>query len=129
MNSEGSNRSSPFASGRLEREWRTVHSMIRLYCRGRHGEREDLCPDCAELAAFARLRLEKCPFETNKPTCAKCSIHCYRGRAHERELIREVMRYAGPRLIFHHPVLALRHKLDGRREAPEVARRRTRLAG
>ncbi len=97
--------------------------MIRIFCRDRHGTTDGLCPDCGELATFARLRLEKCPFQADKPTCANCSIHCYRGRAEERERIREVMRYAGPRLILHHPILAIRHRLDGRREAPEPARR------
>jgi hypothetical protein len=30
-----------------------------------------------------------------------------------REKIKEVMRYAGPRLIYRHPILAIRHLLDG----------------
>jgi hypothetical protein len=28
--------------------------------------------------------------------------------------IKEVMRYAGPRLIYSHPILAIMHLLDGR---------------
>jgi hypothetical protein len=90
--------------------------MIRLLCRDRHGSREALCPSCADLAAYARLRLEKCPFKSDKPTCAKCSVHCYRARADERERMREVMRHAGPRMMVRHPVLALRHLLDSRRK-------------
>ena len=31
---------------------------------------------------------------------------------------RVVMRYAGPRMLYHHPVLALRHLFDDRRKAP-----------
>jgi hypothetical protein len=30
------------------------------------------------------------------------------------------MRYAGPRMISRHPVLAVRHVIDGRRPAPEL---------
>jgi len=111
---------------RIEREERTVEAMIRLYCRDRHGTAAGLCAACGELAAFARRRLEKCPFQGAKPTCAHCSIHCYRARAGERERMREVMRYAGPRMIFRHPILALRHMLDGRRPVPELPRRRLR---
>ncbi|MDR2525428.1 MAG: nitrous oxide-stimulated promoter family protein, partial [Oscillospiraceae bacterium] len=32
---------------------------------------------------------------------------CY--RADMREKIRAVMRYAGPRMLLHHPVMAIRH--------------------
>ena len=32
-----------------------------------------------------------------------------------RERVRVVMRTAGPRMIWRHPVLAVRHVLDGRR--------------
>jgi hypothetical protein len=31
------------------------------------------------------------------------------------------MRYAGPRMIRRHPLLAIAHILDGRRPAPELA--------
>jgi len=41
-----------------------------------------------------------------------------------RERIREAMRYAGPRMLFRHPVLALRRQLDARRPAPERPRRK-----
>jgi hypothetical protein len=33
------------------------------------------------------------------------------------------MLYAGPRMLLSHPVLALLHLIDGRREAPGRARR------
>ena len=32
------------------------------------------------------------------------------------EMIRKVMRYSGPRMIFHHPVMALRHVIENKRE-------------
>jgi hypothetical protein len=34
-----------------------------------------------------------------------------------------VMRYAGPRMLRRHPLLAIRHLLDERRPAPEHPRR------
>jgi hypothetical protein len=40
-----------------------------------------------------------------------------------RENIRKVMRYAGPRMIYHHPIMALRHLLDGRRTPSTLSAR------
>ncbi len=93
----------------LEREARTVGLLIVLYCRRFHrGERppgrEALCPACGELLSYAQTRIERCPHGVRKPVCAHCRIHCYRPQMRER--IRPVMRYAGPRLLLTHPVLA-----------------------
>jgi hypothetical protein len=103
---------------RLERERRTVRAMLELYCRHHHGTSGVLCRDCADLEGYAGRRLDRCPYGPAKPTCVNCPVHCY--RAAERERMREVMRFAGPRMIWRHPVLALLHLLDGRREAPEL---------
>lgn len=100
---------------RIGREQATVTAMIRIFCRGRHATNGGLCPQCAELQAYAMSRLARCPFGQAKPTCANCQIHCY--KPHLRERIREVMRYAGPRMLWRHPVLAIRHLLDGRKSA------------
>lgn len=119
-----------FEGPRLQREWVTIDAMLKLYCREKHGsEGGALCADCAELVDFAEHRLRKCPFGEEKSTCANCRIHCY--RPGERERMKVVMRYAGPRMLLSHPILALRHKLDGYREAPEPPRRgkRSRRAG
>jgi hypothetical protein len=35
------------------------------------------------------------------------------------------MRYAGPRMIWSHPIMALRHLIDGRRKAPIPGPRQT----
>jgi hypothetical protein len=103
-------------SKRIQRERRTVEAMIRLYCADHHGTRGELCDACASLRDYALLRLDRCPFGEGKTTCAKCPVHCYRPA--EREEIRAVMRYAGPRMILRHPILALWHLIDGRREEP-----------
>jgi hypothetical protein len=101
---------------RMRREARTMQAMVQIYCRGRHATRGELCPQCRSLLEYAYLRLDKCPFQEEKTTCAQCPIHCYRPAM--REQVREVMRYAGPRMIYRHPVLAIRHMLDGRRKEP-----------
>ena len=107
-------RRAPWGSRRLVREARTVEAMIRVACRGQHGTRGDLCAECAELLAYACERLDTCQFGAEKPTCAKCPVHCYKPAMRER--IRAVMRYAGPRMMFRHPILTLFHFWDGRKK-------------
>jgi hypothetical protein len=102
---------------RVARELRTVQAMIDAYCEGVHGSTGGLCEECRELAQYAEKRLQKCPFEEDKPTCANCPIHCYMPK--RREQIKTVMRYAGPRMIFKHPIFAIRHWIDGMKKAPE----------
>ena len=120
-----------------EREQGIVSQMIALYCKGNHsahrsaplrerggemqqmregaalreqasGERRDLCP----------ARSEHCPFMEEKTFCSNCTVHCYRPEMLER--IRTVMRYAGPRMLFHHPVMAIRHMIESQRERRRI---------
>ena len=97
----------------MQREAKTVRAMIRLYCRKQHHSSKVLCDDCQALEDYAMARLARCPFQEDKPTCLKCPVHCYKPEM--REKIRVVMRYAGPRMLFRHPVLAVLHLLDGLR--------------
>ena len=91
---------------RKARERRTVRLMIAVFCRGRHGTRGTLCATCGELLTYADKALEDCPYPV-KPACRDCKIHCY--DAAHRQAIQEVMRYAGRRMLFRHPVAALLH--------------------
>jgi hypothetical protein len=101
---------------RMLRERNTVAAMIRIYCRGRHETRNALCNDCNDLLDYARRRLDKCPFQEGKTSCGNCRIHCY--KTDMREKIRDVMRYAGPRMLYRHPLLAFYHAIDGMRKEP-----------
>lgn len=87
--------------------------MIRIYCRRHHESERGLCEACSALLRYAHRRLDSCPFQEDKPTCVNCSIHCYQPAM--RETIRIVMRYAGPRMLVYHPILAIQHLLDGMR--------------
>jgi hypothetical protein len=111
---------------RLRREYRTMACMVEIWCTDHHGAAAPdagPCEACRTFLAYAARRLEKCPYGEAKPTCAKCPIHCYK-RA-QRQQAREIMRYAGPRMTFRHPWLALRHLVDKLRkvEHPMTARR------
>lgn len=94
---------------RIEYEKRVVEQMITLYCR-RHDGNKTLCDDCRDLIAYAHRRLDHCRFGEAKSACKDCPIHCYSPAMRER--VREVMRWAGPRMMLYHPVAALRHLLN-----------------
>ncbi|MBO7192741.1 MAG: nitrous oxide-stimulated promoter family protein [Bacteroidaceae bacterium] len=97
---------------RIEQEKRTVAAMVAIYCRYKEGN-SNLCDGCRQLLEYANRRLEHCKFGENKSTCRKCPIHCY--KPDMREKMRAVMRYAGPRMILFHPIMAIRHLLAERK--------------
>ena len=106
-------------SAQHAREWKTIVVMLRMYCRAHHGvTNASLCRECQDLHDYARRRLERCVFGDAKPTCANCTVHCY--KATMRERVRLVMSWAGPRMLWRHPVLAVWHVIDGRRPAPAL---------
>ena len=94
-----------------QREGAVVTEMIAAFCRGKHGtERGQLCEECQALTKYAQLRIYKCPAMATKTFCSQCKIHCY--KPVEREQIRQVMRYAGPRMMLSHPLMAAHHGID-----------------
>lgn len=99
----------------LEREFLTMSKMVGIYCKAHHGAKGALCVDCGRFLDYAEVRLDKCTYGKNKPTCANCPIHCYKPA--QRELARQIMRFAGPRMLFRHPLLTVAHYIDGRRRA------------
>ena len=104
---------------RMAREKRTIRAMVGIYCRDHHATDGQLCDECAELVEYAYCRLDRCPFGEEKPTCAKCPIHCYKPEMRTRT--QEVMKYAGPRMVLRHPWLALSHTVDAMRQPADPA--------
>ncbi len=107
-----------FAQRRLAREWRILAAMVHIYCAHHHKNGPETCSECQDLLDYAHARLERCRFGVEKPTCAKCPVHCY--KADRREQVRKVMRFAGPRMLWRHPILAAWHWLDSRMYRPKV---------
>lgn len=99
-----------------EEEKAVVGKMINIYCRANHycksnhGGKKGLCDECEELLNYAMMRIDKCPFTETKTFCASCKVHCYKPEMQEK--IRQVMRFSGPRMIFYHPIMTLKHGLD-----------------
>ena len=80
--------------------------MVALYIR-HHQLTDNQRADYERLADYACQRLERCRYKAQKPACKDCPIHCYAPQ--DREKIQQVMRWAGPRMIFYSPCAALHH--------------------
>ena len=105
-------------SKKREREKAVVSLMIKLYCKKKHKTKGCLCEECAALDTYAKLRSDKCPFMETKTFCSNCKVHCYKPEM--REKIRRVMRFSGPRMIWYHPILAVRHVIESKREKKRI---------
>lgn len=90
------------AEKKREFEKQVVSEMIGLYYKKNPNPKEQ-----EELTRYALMRIDRCPFMETKTFCSRCRVHCY--QKEKREQIRMVMRYAGPRMLFHHPIMAVRH--------------------
>ena len=101
----------------MEREVKTVMIMIVMYCRQHHGGK-GVCKDCQKLVTYAEQRIRRCPFGENKPACGKCKIRCFKPLMSSQ--IRDVMRFARPKMFYRHPILAIRHLLIQRRTHPDI---------
>ncbi len=82
--------------------------MIKMYCHRKHKTKgKDLCLTCQELLDYSNMRTDKCPLMATKTFCAFCKIKCYKKSMHEQMV--EVMKFSGPRMLWSHPHIALRH--------------------
>ncbi|MCK6263485.1 nitrous oxide-stimulated promoter family protein [Vibrio sp. ZSDE26] len=102
--------------GALLTEFKTVASMMAIYCRDHHSG-DELCAECQSLLTYAETKLDRCPYGDAKPTCNRCPIHCYKPQP--KEQMRLIMRYSGPRMLLPHPILAIRHLIHERKPVPE----------
>lgn len=92
-----------------KKEKEIVEMMIRLYCKKNHYQKE-MCSSCESLKEYAFERIDRCPMMANKTFCSSCKVHCY---SKQRQIeIKKVMKFAGPRMIFYHPILCVRHIID-----------------
>jgi len=114
-------------TGRLKREHETLICMTRLYCDHHHDDHKGagLCAECSRLMRYAERRLQKCPYGANKPTCANCPVHCYKPA--ERQMARDIMRFAGPRMTWRHPFRSVSHLWDKLRQVEHPMKTRRKL--
>ena len=91
---------------RWQEEIKLIGFMIDIYSKG--NPHADF--DTEALKEYAVERIQKCPYIETKTFCSSCKTHCY--KAQQREQIRRIMRYAGPRMLLYHPILACKHVVD-----------------
>ena len=101
---------------REDRNRKTLEAMGRIYCSAHHrDESKDLaglCVSCRETVDRTLERTAACPYG-HEGNCQDCKIHCQRGEAQQR--IREIMRYAAPRMTVRHPLMTLEYLRKKRR--------------
>lgn len=119
---------------------RIVAGLAGIYCAANHTDRERvplqsdasvlgvygrrvprLCDECADHIRYAEKRRAFCPRDP-KPFCAHCDTHCY--KRDESEWQRVMMRYAGPRSMFHgYAIPGIKHALEARKWKRRMAGR------
>ncbi|MBN1799652.1 MAG: nitrous oxide-stimulated promoter family protein [Spirochaetales bacterium] len=91
----------------LKNEKKTVKAMMEMFCSAHHKREHGLCPECNIIFEYAESRIDKCRFKSQNLVCSECRVHCFRPEM--REKIKVIMRYSGPRMVWKHPVLAIRY--------------------
>ena len=70
--------------------------------------------NCPQGIFVGRWRSNESRSKKRTTFCSNCKVHCYKPEM--REKIREVMRFSGPRMILYHPIMAIRHVIESRKE-------------
>lgn len=113
------------AGKRITREIKTLQKMIALYQRAFPAPPDS--PDYySDLEQYATKRLEKCRFGEDKPACRQCPIHCY--QPVKKEQVKAIMRWAGPKMLIYHPILAVQHLIDDRKPVPPIPEKKSRAS-
>jgi hypothetical protein len=96
------------------KDLKILASFIHLYCSGHHDRKDGelspvpeqlrsrfnktatLCSDCAAILEHGIRKRALCPLDP-KPSCRKCSIHCY--SPEYRQKIRAIMAFSGRKML------------------------------
>jgi predicted amidophosphoribosyltransferase len=95
---------------RVTREKDTIFKMIKIYCNKHHKPDGELCSGCRDFIEYADKCLFLCSYGVSKPACGICPTNCFSSDMQAKMVI--VMRYAGPRMLFIHPILSVSHLFD-----------------
>lgn len=93
-----------------EKDRATLNAIARIYCDAHHGEApkdsDGLCSSCCAAVESTMDRVSVCPFG-HAGNCEDCSVKCQRGGDQKR--IKEIMKYAAPRMFLRHPLMSLEY--------------------
>ncbi len=85
-----------------------ISKMIHLYCCNKHAQKhKSLCDECRNLLNYAYDRIDNCPVIKTKSFCSSCAHNCYNNE--RRIQIKRVMRFSGKRMLFHNPIVTIKH--------------------
>jgi len=97
---------------KFEKDARTVHKFIQLYCDNKHKKVEktkgviklnynntdlgeiqyNLCSECEKTLNISYRNLQNCPHD-EKPSCRKCPAPCY--KKEDWKKVAKIMKYSG----------------------------------
>ena len=92
-----------------DREKKVISEMVKLYCRKNHKKRE-LCDECRDVLNYSLNRIDNCKYMYTKTFCSNCKKPCYSPKMKEK--IKQIMKFSGLRILFHHPLLVISHMLS-----------------
>ena len=87
-----------------DREKKVISEMVKLYCK------RELCDECKEVLNYSLKRIDNCKFMETKTFCSNCKAPCYSPKMKEK--VKQIMKFSGPRILFHHPLLVISHMLS-----------------
>ena len=102
----------------ISREKKMVDSMVLIYCKNHHNSIRIPCKSCTNFSEYSKNRLENCFYQDKKPVCGRCGLSCY--NSHFKKFGETCFNYAGPRILFHDPKLALHHIIDSFRNNDQL---------
>lgn len=110
MTSAKATQESSFEPKIIGREKRMLDAMVLIYCKANNCYGSAPCVKCTKLGVYAKSRLEHCRFQEKKPVCGRYDLTCY--DLQNKDYAEEVFTYAGPRMMFEHPLLGIKHFQD-----------------
>ena len=93
-----------------DREKKVITEMVKLYCKKNH-KKDELCEECTEILNYSLKRIDHCRFMETKTFCSNCKSPCYSPEMKEK--VKKIMKFSGPRMLFHHPLLVISHMISG----------------
>ena len=96
---------------RIEHEISVINTMIDVFYKNKKHKKEYTIIEIEELKNYCASKIHNCPVMVKKTFCSSCEIHCY--DSNHRAFIKKIMRYSGPRMLFYHPILLIKHVFHG----------------
>ncbi|MFT4452031.1 nitrous oxide-stimulated promoter family protein [Parvimonas sp. G1425] len=93
-----------------DREKKVITEMVKLYCKKNH-KNDKLCDECRDVLNYSLNRIDNCKYMDTKTFCSNCKKPCYSPKMKEK--IKQIMKFSGPRMLFHHPLLVIYHIISG----------------